>query len=74
MAQKGRFYSVTAVPKGLKRSYPLSEVRHGMIVRALENSPKGSLDVVDVRLLKSGKLKSVYSFQLDDPVKKPVKE
>jgi len=70
MVQRNRFYRVKVKPSMLIRSYPLQEVRSGTIVKALEGAPKGSLDVVDVQL-SSGKVKSVYSFQLDKPIKKP---
>lgn len=70
MAQRNRFYHVRVIGEGLRKSYPLREVRFGTLVQALESSPKGSLDVVDVRLT-NGKVKSVYSFQLEKPIKKP---
>jgi len=70
MAQANRFYRVKGVASALKRSYPLKEVKDGTVVQALESAPKGSLDVIDVRL-SNGKEKSVYSFQLDSPIKKP---
>jgi len=64
MAREGRTYKVKCIGKGLKKSYPLSEVKCGTRVKALESAPKGSLDVIDVRT-KSGRVKSVYSFQLE---------
>lgn len=63
MAAKGRYYTVRAVPAMLKKSYPMHEVKPGTRVKALESAPVGSLDVIDV-MTKSGKTKSVYSFQL----------
>ena len=70
MAQKFRFYHVRPIASGLRSSYPLREVTSGTVVQSLETAPKGSLDVIDVRLW-TGKIKSVYSFQLDKPIKKP---
>jgi len=70
MAQRYKFYHVRVIPEGLRKSYPLREVKSGTLVQAMESAPKGSLDVVDVRLT-NGKVKSVYSFQLDRPVRKP---
>jgi len=63
MATIGRWYKVKAVGVGNRKSLPLNEVRPGTRVKLLESAPKGSLDVVDVQL-KSGKIRSVYSFQL----------
>lgn len=63
MAKKGRCYIVKKVSSGLRDTYALSEVRAGTKVRALEDAPKGSLDVIDVET-PSGKIKNVYSFQL----------
>jgi len=71
MAQANRFYRVRKIGEGLRRSYPLKEVEPGTVVQAIETAPKGSLDVIDVRL-PSGRVKSVYSFQLDTPMKKPM--
>jgi len=68
MVAKNRKYRVSAVPIGLRKSYPLSEVKPNTIVTALEAAPSGSLDVIDVRT-KNGKVKNVYSFQLT-PFKK----
>jgi hypothetical protein len=70
MAQKIRFYHVRVIGQGLRKSYPLREVKFGTLVQAVESAPRGSQDVVDVRLT-SGRVKSVYSFQLEKPVKKP---
>ncbi len=70
MAQKGRYYRVHAIGVGLGRSYPLREVKSGTVVQSLESAPQGSLDVIDV-LLPNGKVKNVYSFQLQRPIKKP---
>lgn len=63
MVAKNRKYKVSPVPSGLRKSYPLHEVKPNTIVTAVESAPNGSLDVVDVRT-SSGKIKSVYSFQL----------
>jgi len=68
MVAKNRRYRVRPVGSGLKKSYPLHEVRPNTIVTALEDAPNGSLDVVDVRT-STGRTKSVYSFQLT-PAKK----
>jgi hypothetical protein len=70
MAGKGRFYRVGVIGSGLRRSYPLKEVRPGTVVQSLETAPQGSLDVVDV-LVSTGRVKSVYSFQLRHVIKKP---
>ncbi len=70
MAQRNRFYHVRVIGAGLRKSYPLREVKFGTLVQAIESAPHGSLDVVDVRLT-NGRVKSVYSFQLDKPVRKP---
>ncbi len=70
MAQVNRFYRVRKIGEGSRRSYPLKEVKSGTVVQAVESAPKGSLDVIDVRL-PSGRIKSVYSFQLEMPIKKP---
>jgi len=70
MAQKDRYYKVKPVPPGLRKSYPLREVKAGTLVKTLESAPQGSLDVIDVRI-PSGRTKSVYSFQLTTPVKGP---
>ena len=70
MAQKNRFYRVKPIGTVYKRSHPLREVHSGTIVQAIEGAPQGSLDVVDVKLA-NGRVKSVYSFQLVKPVKKP---
>jgi len=70
MAQASRFYHVRVIPEGLRKSYPLREVKFGTLVQALESAPQGSLDVVDVRTM-NGRVKSVYSFQLTKPVRKP---
>jgi hypothetical protein len=70
MAQKDRFYHVRPVPSGLRHSYPLREVVAGTTVQAKESAPKGSLDVIDVKLT-NGRVKSVYSFQLEKPIRKP---
>lgn len=66
MVAKNRKYRVSPVPLSVRKSYPLHEVSSGIVV-ALENAPNGGLDVIDVRT-SSGKIKSVYAFQL-----KPVK-
>ena len=58
MAQVNRFYRVRKIGEGLRKSYPLKEVKPGTIVQAIESAPKGSLDVVDVRI-SSGRTKSV---------------
>jgi hypothetical protein len=71
MAQKNRFYHVHVIGQALRKSYPLREVKFGTLVQAMESAPRGSVDVVDVRLT-NGKVKSVYSFQLEKPVKKPL--
>jgi len=66
MVAKNRKYRVSAVPSGLRKSYPLKGVKAGTVVTALEDAPSGSLDVVDVRT-SSNRRKSVYSFQLHPP-------
>lgn len=63
MIKEGSFYVVTPVAPGLRTSYPLKEVPPGTIVKALEDAPQGSLDVIDV-LHPNGNVLSVYSFQL----------
>ena len=68
MAQAGKFYKVHGVPNLLKKSYPLKEVRAGTTVRCLGGAPKRSLDVIDV-MLRTGEVRSVYSFQLETPIK-----
>lgn len=64
MITKGKYYKVNPVPKRLQESYPLKEIKMTSIVKALEDAPGGSLDVVDV-MDRAGNLKSVYSFQLE---------
>jgi len=73
MPQKGRYYRVEGVPSGLRPSYPLNEVRSGTVVKCLEGAPKGSLDVIDVKL-QNGEIRNVYSFQLEKVVKLPKKK
>jgi hypothetical protein len=63
MGKKGQWYRVSEVPPGLKESYPLHEVGTGVVVKALEDSGEGTVDVVDVET-KGGLKRSVYSFQL----------
>jgi hypothetical protein len=63
MPRKGYKYEAHPVPKALRKSYPLKEVKGIKRVKALEYSPVGSLDVVDVKM-RNGAIKSVYSFQL----------
>ena len=70
MAQKYRYYRVQQVGAYLRKSLPLKEVKGGTIVQAIESAPQGSLDVIDVKTL-GGRVKSVYSFQLTRPIRKP---
>ena len=65
---KGKYYIVEEVGSGLRKSYPLHEVKPGTRVKLLEYAPKGSVDVVDVQLPNKS-IASVYSFQLmkNDP-------
>ena len=68
MPRKGYRYIAEPVAKTYSKSYPLKDIKKRRVVTAMEYSPVGSLDVVDVKL-RNGAVKSVYSFQLK-PYKK----
>ena len=64
MIHKNNMYKVTDIGIGLRESGYKQFVPAGTIVKALEDAPADSWDIVDV-LLPDGSESGVYSFQLE---------